>query len=80
MGEIDENAEKTGPRSDTEGKPSMVRDQEVAGSNPVAPTQRDRKPFGENIEGLSLREASEVALDAMYHLLRSVRLPYAFRM
>lgn len=36
--------------------------------------------MGENIEGLSLREASEVALDAMYHLLRSVRLPYAFRM
>ncbi|PKN66192.1 MAG: alcohol dehydrogenase [Deltaproteobacteria bacterium HGW-Deltaproteobacteria-15] len=31
--------------------------------------------MGENIEGLSLREASEVALDAMYHLLRSVRLP-----
>jgi len=31
--------------------------------------------MGENIEGLSLREAGEVALDAMYHLLRSVRLP-----
>jgi len=31
--------------------------------------------MGENIEGLSLREASEVALDALYHLLKSVRLP-----
>lgn len=31
--------------------------------------------MGENIEGLSLREASEVALDALCHLLRSVRLP-----
>ncbi|PKN29247.1 MAG: alcohol dehydrogenase [Deltaproteobacteria bacterium HGW-Deltaproteobacteria-21] len=31
--------------------------------------------MGENIEGLSLREAGEVALDALYYLLRSVRLP-----
>ncbi|MBN1103447.1 MAG: iron-containing alcohol dehydrogenase [Deltaproteobacteria bacterium] len=31
--------------------------------------------MGENIEGLSLREASEVALDALAHLLKSVRLP-----
>ena len=27
--------------------------QEVAGSNPVVPTERDRKPFGEHVEGLS---------------------------
>ena len=27
--------------------------QEVAGSNPVAPTPLDRKPFDENVEGLS---------------------------
>jgi hypothetical protein len=25
----------------------------VAGSNPVTPTRRDKKPFGENVEGLS---------------------------
>lgn len=31
--------------------------------------------MGENIDGLSLREASEVALDAIVHLLKSVRLP-----
>ena len=31
--------------------------------------------MGENIEGLSLREASEVALDAIYYLLKSVDLP-----
>ena len=27
--------------------------QEVVGSNPAAPTQLDRKPFDENVEGLS---------------------------
>jgi hypothetical protein len=27
--------------------------QEVAGSNPVAPTRRDKKPFGQQVEGLS---------------------------
>jgi hypothetical protein len=27
--------------------------QEVAGSNPVAPTVFRKKPFGENVEGLS---------------------------
>lgn len=31
--------------------------------------------MGENIEGLSLRESSDVALDAIAHLLKSVRLP-----
>ena len=31
--------------------------------------------MGENIEGLSLREASALALDAITHLLKSVRLP-----
>ncbi|GHS86314.1 alcohol dehydrogenase [Synergistales bacterium] len=31
--------------------------------------------MGENVEGLSVREASEVALEAMYNLLRSVKLP-----
>jgi alcohol dehydrogenase len=31
--------------------------------------------MGENIEGLSLREASEVALDAIGYLMKSVRLP-----
>jgi hypothetical protein len=31
----------------------LVRDQEVAGSNPVAPTQLDKKPFGQHVEGLS---------------------------
>jgi len=31
--------------------------------------------MGENVEGLSLRESSDVALDAIAHLLKSVRLP-----
>jgi hypothetical protein len=31
----------------------LVRDQEVAGSNPVAPTVFRKKPFGEHVEGLS---------------------------
>ena len=31
----------------------MLGVQEVAGSNPVVPTERDRKPFCENIERLS---------------------------
>ncbi len=29
-----------------------VRDREVAGSNPVAPTFFRKKPFGKNVEGL----------------------------
>jgi hypothetical protein len=32
----------------------LVRDQEVAGSNPVAPTILQIRPFGENVERLSL--------------------------
>ena len=31
--------------------------------------------MGENVEGLSVREGVEVALDAMYYMLRSVELP-----
>src|SRR5438046_2374745 len=31
----------------------MIRDREVAGSNPVAPTIFRNEPFGENVEGLS---------------------------
>jgi hypothetical protein len=30
-----------------------VRDVDVAGSNPVIPTIYRKKPFGENVEGLS---------------------------
>src|SRR5437660_8584391 len=30
-----------------------VRDREVGGSNPLAPTFFRKKPFGENVEGLS---------------------------
>jgi len=33
--------------------PSDVRDAEVAGSNPVAPTFPRNEPFGEDVEGLS---------------------------
>jgi len=33
------------------------------------------KAMGENVEGLSVREGVEVALDAMFYLLRSVELP-----
>ena len=51
--EFAENAEKMRPGSDIEGKPVKVRDQGVAGSNPVAPTFLRKKPFGENVEGLS---------------------------
>jgi hypothetical protein len=29
-----------------------LRDQEVGGSNPLAPTVVQKKPFGENVEGL----------------------------
>jgi hypothetical protein len=32
----------------------LVRDQEVAGSNPVTPTSCKIEPFGENVEGLSI--------------------------
>jgi hypothetical protein len=32
---------------------SKVRDREVGGSNPLAPTFFRKKPFGENVEGLS---------------------------
>jgi len=33
------------------------------------------KAMGENVEGLSVREGVEVALDAMFYMLRSVELP-----
>ena len=33
--------------------PSDVRDAEVAGSNPVAPTILQKRPFGEKVERLS---------------------------
>jgi hypothetical protein len=32
----------------------VVRDQEVAGSNPVTPSLLGKRPFGEYVEGLSL--------------------------
>jgi alcohol dehydrogenase class IV len=46
----------------------------------IAPARGERlvrlaKAMGENVEGLSLREGVEVALDAVYHMLRSVDLP-----
>ena len=31
----------------------LVRDQEAGGSNPLAPSVVENKPFGENVEGLS---------------------------
>ncbi len=36
----------------TIGRQESLRDHEVAGSNPVAPTILQKKPFGENVEGL----------------------------
>ena len=36
------------------GRERLSRSQEVAGSNPVAPTILQIEPFGENVEGLSL--------------------------
>ena len=50
---IDKMPHGAGKKAKFLGRPDPFRDQEVAGSNPVAPTILRNEPFGENVEGLS---------------------------
>ena len=61
MDQLVQNARRVVPRDGNlrailkrQGKPELLRDQEVGGSNPLAPTILDFGPFGKNVEGLSL--------------------------